>query len=107
MPNNTWYGRKLWKPQLSLEAYLFGMLLKKAFQDHQLQEQYIQNSELDYTIVRPAALTNGPITNEFKIGFDGKFKDLSLKISRADVAKFMLSQVQTDGYIKKAVSISN
>jgi len=86
---------------------MFGMLLKKAFQDHQFQEQYILNSGLDYTIVRPSALTDGPITNRFKIGFDGAYKKLNLKISRADVADFMLYQLQTDGYTKKAVSISN
>ena len=86
---------------------MFGMLLKKAFQDHQLQEQYILNSNLNYTIVRPSAFTNGTITNRFKIGFDGEYKKLKLNISRADVADFMLSQLHTDGYIKKAVSISN
>jgi putative NADH-flavin reductase len=86
---------------------MFGMLLKKAFQDHQLQEQYIGNSDLDYTIVRPSALTDGTITNGYKIGFDGEHKRLNLKISRADVADFMLRQLQTNGYIKKAVSISN
>jgi putative NADH-flavin reductase len=86
---------------------IFGMLLKKAFQDHQLQEKYILNSRLNYTIVRPSALTDGTFTDGYKIGFDGKFKKLNLKISRADVADFMLRQLKTDGYSKKAVSISN
>ena len=86
---------------------MFGMLLKKSFQDHQLQEQYILNSRLNYTIVRPSALTDGTFTDEYKIGFDGKFKKLNLKISRTDVADFMLRQLKTDGYSKKAVSISN
>jgi len=86
---------------------MFGMLLKKAFQDHQLQEQHILQSDLDYTIVRPSALTGGTITKGFKIGFDGEYKKLNLKISRADVADFMLYQLQTGGYIKNAVSISN
>jgi putative NADH-flavin reductase len=86
---------------------MFGMLLKKAFQDHQVQEQYLLNSNLNYTIVRPSAFTNGPLTNGFKVGFSGEYKKLKLKISRADVADFMLSQLHTDGYVKKAVSISN
>lgn len=86
---------------------MFGRLLKKAFHDHQLQEQYIGNSDLDYTIVRPSALTDGTITNGYKIGFGGEYKKLNLKISRADVADFMLRQLHTDGYLKKAVSISN
>lgn len=86
---------------------MFGILLKKAFKDHQLQEQYILNSNLDYTIVRPSALTDGEITNHYKIGFDGNFKKLTLKISRADVAAFMLQQTVATQYSKKAVSISN
>ncbi len=86
---------------------MFGMLLKKAFQDHQLQEKYILESNLDYTLVRPSALTDGGVTNDYKIGFDGNLKKLNLKISRADVANFMLRQVSTNEYLKKAVSISN
>jgi putative NADH-flavin reductase len=86
---------------------MFGMLLKKVFQDHQLQETYILNSDLDYTIVRPSALTDGEITNKYKIGFDGTYKKLNLKISRADVANFMLCQLQNGEYVRKAVSISN
>ena len=86
---------------------MFGMLLKKAFQDHQVQEQYLFNSNLNYTIVRPSAFTNGPITNGIKVGFNGEYKKLALKISRADVADFMLNQLHSDGYGKKAVSISN
>ena len=86
---------------------MFGILLKKAFQDHRLQEQYIMNSDLDYTIVRPSALTDGALTDGYKLDFDGKFKKLTLKISRADVADFMLRQLQMDRYIKKSVSISN
>jgi len=52
-------------------------------------------------------LTDGAITKHYKIGFDGNFKKLSLKISRADVADFMLQQIATSQYSKKAVSISN
>lgn len=86
---------------------MFGMLLKKAFQDHQLQEKYILASNLDYTLVRPSALTDGQISKQYHIGFDGNFKKLNLKISRADVADFMLQQLLTSEYSKKSVSISN
>lgn len=86
---------------------MFGMLLKKAFNDHKLQEEYIYNSDLDYTIVRPSALTDGMISNNYKVGFDGKYKKLNLKISRSDVASFMLHQLYDVKYLKNAVSISN
>ena len=86
---------------------MFGLLLKKAFQDHQLQEQYLLASNLDFTIVRSSAFTDGEVTRNYKIGFNGNYKKLSLKISRADVADFMLQQLANKEYLKSAVSISN
>ena len=86
---------------------MFGIILKQAFKDHQLQEEYIIHSDLDYTIVRPSALMQGNIMNEYKIGFDGAYKKLSLKIARTEVADFMIKQLNEQKYLKKAVSISN
>ena len=86
---------------------MFGFLLRKAFTDHQLQEKYIFNSKLDFTIVRSSAFTNGDLTHQYKVGFDDKFKNLSLKIARADVAYFMLQQLTSNEFIGKPVSISN
>ncbi|URM38647.1 NAD(P)-dependent oxidoreductase [Flavobacterium anhuiense] len=86
---------------------MFGMLLKKAFQDHKLQEKYILDSNLDYTIVRPSAFTDDQITNTYRIGFDGSYKELNLKIARKEVADFMIRQLNTNEYLKRTVSISN
>ncbi len=86
---------------------MFGLLLKRVLPDHNLQEKYIRESTLDYTIVRPGALTNGPVTNAYKTGLTKDLKKLSLKISRTDVADCMLRQLSGSGYIRKAVSISN
>ncbi|WP_428742779.1 NAD(P)-dependent oxidoreductase [Tenacibaculum sp.] len=86
---------------------MFGFLLKKAFHDHKLQEQHILNSDLNYTIVRPSAFTDGGITQNYKKGFDGSFKKLNLKISRADVAYCMLEVLNKNKSIKEAISISN
>ena len=86
---------------------MFGFLLKRAFQDHELQEDYVRNSDLDFTIVRPSAFTNGASTRDFKVGFDANTRNLSLKIPRADIAYFMVGQLSSDKFIKKIVSISN
>lgn len=85
---------------------MFGWLLKKAFLDHRLQEKYVFESGLDYTIVRPSAFTDGVMANGYKVGFDGNAKGLQLKITRADVADFILQQLNSGKYLKKAVSIS-
>jgi putative NADH-flavin reductase len=85
---------------------MFGFFLKKTFNDHKLQEHYINDSKLDFTIVRPAAFTNEPSTKKFKVGFDSKKRNLSLKISRADVSYFMVQQLNSEKFIKKTISIS-
>ena len=86
---------------------IFGVFLRKAFKDHELQENYVFGSGLDYTIVRPSAFTDGEVTGNYKIGFGGNAKGLSLKIARADVADFILKQVPANNYLNRAVSISN
>ncbi|WP_420150410.1 NAD(P)-dependent oxidoreductase [Spirosoma sp.] len=85
---------------------MFGLFLKQAFIDHQSQEKYIQQSSLDWIIVRPAAFTNGKRTGTYQHGFDGNARGLTLKISRADVADFMLKQLADDTYLGKAPGLS-
>ncbi|MCC5906827.1 MAG: SDR family oxidoreductase [Balneolaceae bacterium] len=78
---------------------MFGLLLRKAYNDHLQQEDLVKHSPLQWTIVRPSAFTNGEITGVYKHGFSFDEKNLSLKISRMDVADFMLKQLTDDTYI--------
>lgn len=86
---------------------MFGLLLKKAYRDHELQETIVRESNIDWTIVRPSAFTDGGPTCVYKHDFDGREKKLTLKIRRTDVAEFMLRQLTSPAYLKKAVSVSN
>ncbi len=86
---------------------MFGFLLRKAFRDHEIQEKHILESGLDYTIVRPSAFADGPATQQYRVQFDSHARDLKLKISRADVANFMLQQLNSDQFRRQVVSISN
>lgn len=90
----------LWK------RIMFGWLLKEAFEDHQKQEAYVKSSALDWTIVRPGAFTNGAMTAMYNHGFSAAEKGLTLKISRADVAHFMLAQLASNQYLKKTPGLS-
>jgi len=80
---------------------MFGMLLKQAYMDHELQENYVIQSKLDWTIVRPAAFTDGSRTGNYRHGFGPHEKGLTLKISRADVADFIPNQVAQNTYLRK------
>jgi putative NADH-flavin reductase len=85
---------------------MFGWLLKEAYIDHEQQEKFILQSPLDWTVVRPAAFTNGRRTGSYQHGFSALQKRLKLKISRADVADFMLRQLGNGEYRRKAVGLS-
>ena len=66
----------------------------------------MQGSNLDWTIIRLPLLNNNPKSGKIKVGYLGK-NEVGLKISRADIADFMLKQVQDTKYIGKAPVISN
>ncbi|CAN5714314.1 hypothetical protein BH24ACT20_BH24ACT20_17460 [soil metagenome] len=85
---------------------MFGGLLRQAYADHALQENYVRESRLDWTIVRPAAFTDGERTGEYRHGFSATDKSLKLKISRADVADFVLKQLTSDRYLYSSPGLS-
>lgn len=80
-------------------------ILKNAFKDHESQEQVIQNSKTEWTIIRPGNMTNGKRTGKYKYGFQPTDK-IKLKISRSDVADFMLRQIESKEHLYKKVGIS-
>ena len=81
------------------------LLLKNMFQDKGVQECYIKKSNLDWIIVRPVILTNGKRTYAAR---SFKYNDTTIKakISRADVADFMLKQLSDRTNIHKTISLS-
>ena len=76
------------------------------FLDKSKQEKLIMNSDLDWTIVRPGQLTNGKKRTIYKQGTKVGNYILTKMISRADVAHFILNQLETSNYLHKAVGIT-
>jgi putative NADH-flavin reductase len=85
---------------------MFKGLLRQAYADHVMQEEIIKQSDLDWIIVRPAAFTDGHRTGKYRHGFPGSDQSTELKISRADVADFMLKQLTDDTYLRKMPGLS-
>ncbi|KHL10554.1 putative NADH-flavin reductase [Mumia flava] len=87
---------------------MFGALLRPAYADHVRQEDVVTASGLDWTIVRPSAFTDAPgdALGELRHGFAGDERGLRLKVSRADVAAFLLAQAADPAYLHRAVSVS-
>jgi uncharacterized protein YbjT (DUF2867 family) len=67
-------------------------MLKHPFVDQTAQERLLAASDVDYTIVRAPRLLDGPFTGTYRILPDA-LPPGALRISRADVADFMLQQL--------------
>ena len=85
---------------------IVSIFLRHAFADHERQEAVVKQSSLDWTIVRPPHLTVGPRTGTYRHGFPVTDKHISAKISRADVADFMLKQLTDNMYIRQTPGVS-
>ena len=73
--------------------------------DRVRQEKLIEESSLDWVIVRPAILTNGPARGDYRHGPKVGSYILPTYVSRADVAGFMLKQLHDDTYLGSAPGI--
>lgn len=78
--------------------------LRKAMQDKEAQEKTVKASGLDWTIVRPGGLTDGPRTGAYRYGLDPKI--VAGQVSRADVAEFVLKQLTDTQFLRKAPAIT-
>ena len=85
---------------------MFGFILRQVFADHERQEALVRNSNLDWTIVRPGALTEGPLTGHYRYRFPGRDRNITLQNSRADVADFILKQLSDQSSLYKTPSLS-
>lgn len=65
----------------------------------------VRESGLDWTVVRVPMLTDDPATGQVKVGMVGK--GMGPRISRADMAEFLLKQAGSREYVGKAPAISN
>ena len=74
------------------DAVAFPLLLKRVYDDKDLQEGIITSSGLDWTIVRPGLLTDRPASGRYRILTASKDWRFGV-ISRADVANFLVRQV--------------
>lgn len=82
------------------------LMLRRAFADHEIQESCIKETQLDWVIARPAALTDGERTGSYQHGYAAEGRTVTNRISRADTADFMLKQLADNCYLLRTPSIS-
>ena len=76
-------------------------LLKYPFINSSIQQQQVEASGLDYTVVLPPRLTNGPAVGRVSSGV-GRASAERDTLSRADLAEFMLKQLGDPTWVRKA-----
>ncbi len=85
--------------------FVIPVILLFYFLDKEKQERIIQQSTLDWTIVRPGQLTNGKKRAKYRHGPKLGSYILTKMISRADVAHFILQESKNGNYLNKCPSI--
>jgi len=86
--------------------FIVPAILPFYFWDKTRQERAIATSRAEWVIVRPAALNNGALRGRVKQGRGvGNFL-WTARISRADVAAFMLDQLESDAHLGTAPGVS-
>jgi uncharacterized protein YbjT (DUF2867 family) len=76
------------------------LLLGRIYDDKDLQERIVRRSKLDWVIVRPVILTDGPKTNAYRALVNPRRWTWGF-ISRADVADFLVKQIDDDAFLHK------
>jgi putative NADH-flavin reductase len=100
-------GDSKWRMGLLHNVVAVPLFLRNVFADKEVQEKIIENSALDWVIVRPAVLTNGPKRSAYRVGADVGSWLVPSRISRADVAAFMLEQVTAAKYLRQTPGLAD
>jgi len=85
---------------------IFPLFTRNRYADKELQEQLIRQSNLDWTIVRPAPFSEGKPNAPFQVLTEVGNAVLR-KVSRAEVASFVLEELETRHYVRKTLFVGH
>ncbi|GJE57367.1 NAD(P)H-binding protein [Methylobacterium sp. WL9] len=89
-----------------LQRLPFQLVFGRAYDDKDAQEMRIRKSGLDWTFVRPGVLTGGANTGRYQV-LEQPSSWRNGRIARADVADFIVRDIASKAYIRKAVVLVN
>lgn len=84
----------------------FETLFRPVGKDKALREEQVRRSGLEWTIVYAPVLTNGTESGEYQHGESLRIQGLR-RLSRADLAQFLLDQVEDSTYSSQNVVVSS
>ena len=99
-------GASWWRGGLYYTLFLIPVLLQFYFWDKLRQERLVRASDLAWTLVRPGALTNGRARGRWRAGTRIGNPLWTVRIARADVARFLLDELATPRHLRETVAIA-
>ena len=87
-------------------ALMFKLIARKAYDDIKATGELIANSDLDWTLVRIPFLKDGPANGKIDVGWYGKTR-LGSKLSRGNLADFLVGQIADKKFVRAAPGIAN
>lgn len=88
------------------DRVILPLLLGQIYLDKDRQEQVVRESGLDWTLIRPAFLTDGGRTGQYRRIMHFGLHDRMGKISRADVAHFVVRELQQGEHLRQVANLS-
>ncbi len=88
------------------ERLLLATFLRGADKDKAAMESAVKASDLDWIILRPAILSDDAATGNVRV-FDAGTGEKAHKITRADLATFIIARLSDNQYLHQAVTIAN
>ena len=88
-----------------VQRFFYRTMLRQIFADKAKADAMLRQSTLDWTLVYPTRLTNGARTGSYRVGERLEMKGMA-RISRADVAEFMLAQVRSSEWSRRTAVVS-
>ena len=80
--------------------------LPRVYAEHRAMLEELRKRDLDWIAVRPVILTKGPYTGRYRVSVEGIPRG-GYRISREDVADFMIRQLTSDEFVRKMPAIAN
>jgi uncharacterized protein YbjT (DUF2867 family) len=90
----------------AITRLLTGIAMGPVIKDQSAGEQLLRRSDLEWTIVHASILTDGPGNGTVAVVPEGTKRGLSQKVSRADVAAWMIKAATSDHQSRRSVGIT-
>ncbi len=92
-------------PRTAAMVLIAKLLLRPTLDDHRQALDELRRHDWEWIAVRPMRLTDGPRSGQYRVVLDGLPRG-GARISRADVADFMLKQLTSDEYVHRIPAIA-